>query len=795
VHLNFRQGLISFQQSGALPQYLSASSTVGYIDINVTPTPLIATIAHGSSDYLLKFDASVHAAWGPIVSGTDSYLYLELNVITGALTYGITTHEPVISMVEPASPFAGQMWFDLNPGVTVFKARNADNTKWVPSPRLVLAVVLNGNVNQIQMYTAGTSGALNVPGRPGFLMLDSQLRPLRTSTGELLTQDTGVRLKTTVGTSGVLSAPVNSYVPVRANEPIPAMSLVYLSGTDSVSLASSNPALMIPKNPIGIIENSLALNETGVITQAGELMYDQWDWSADIGKPLYCGFNGELTTTRPQSVQAYRVGYVKSPKTILFYVDSETTPQVVAVAGSIISGVPPIVATTGNNLLGEIVTSISMHAADATHDGYMTFTQANLLDGFDARLIIDETAITNLQAIKANTIHTHVIADVTGLQTDLNTLTTAVSSKTNKVVPTANGNFAALDLSGNLIDSLYQPSAFALAAHVHLISEVTGLQTILNLKSDVGHTHAISDVINLQSSLDNKAFVNHTHSITNVTGLQLALDGKALLIHTHVISDVIGLQAALDLKSNVGHTHIISDVTGLQTALNLKSDIGHAHIIADVTGLQAILDGKSNVGHTHVAANITDFSEAVDDRVAALLIAGTNISITYNDPANTLTISNTALPVYLITDGYAVAGTHQVGWATNSVAFGTDFVSTFAGTGQQIDPGSVVLSAKKLTFYEGATVRATYPNAVAGDVQTSVVFGSGLTATVSGTNSEVLTVTAPSVHTLDGLDDVVITAPTATQVLTYNGTTWVNAAAPAGGGGGTNLIPSTNFSF
>jgi hypothetical protein len=46
--------------------------------------------------------------------------------------------------------------------------------------------------------------------------------------------------------------------------------------------------------------------------------------------------------------------------------------------------------------------------------------------------------------------------------------------------------------------------------------------------------------------------------------------------------------------------------------------------------------------HTHTTADITGFSEAVDDEVASLLVAGTNISITYNDVSNTLTITNTA---------------------------------------------------------------------------------------------------------------------------------------------------------
>jgi hypothetical protein len=41
------------------------------------------------------------------------------------------------------------------------------------------------------------------------------------------------------------------------------------------------------------------------------------------------------------------------------------------------------------------------------------------------------------------------------------------------------------------------------------------------------------------------------------------------------------------------------------------------------------------------AANVSDFAEAVDDEVASLLVAGSNITLTYNDTANTLTIAST----------------------------------------------------------------------------------------------------------------------------------------------------------
>lgn len=45
--------------------------------------------------------------------------------------------------------------------------------------------------------------------------------------------------------------------------------------------------------------------------------------------------------------------------------------------------------------------------------------------------------------------------------------------------------------------------------------------------------------------------------------------------------------------------------------------------------------------HDHPHTDITDWNEAVDDRVGALLVEGTNITLTYNDTANTLTVAST----------------------------------------------------------------------------------------------------------------------------------------------------------
>ncbi len=62
---------------------------------------------------------------------------------------------------------------------------------------------------------------------------------------------------------------------------------------------------------------------------------------------------------------------------------------------------------------------------------------------------------------------------------------------------------------------------------------------------------------------------------------------------------------------------------------------------ATANSTDAALRDRSTHTGTQASSTISDFSEAVDDRVAALLVAGSGISLTYNDAANTLTVAAT----------------------------------------------------------------------------------------------------------------------------------------------------------
>jgi hypothetical protein len=99
-------------------------------------------------------------------------------------------------------------------------------------------------------------------------------------------------------------------------------------------------------------------------------------------------------------------------------------------------------------------------------------------------------------------------------------------------------------------------------------------------------------------------------------------------------------------------THTSAGFMSSADKIKLDSITGNPTSIVGITGTKAEFDaaatdgnfmwvGDAPTAHTHTASEVTDFSEAVDDRVSTLLVAGSNVTLTYNDGANTLTVAST----------------------------------------------------------------------------------------------------------------------------------------------------------
>lgn len=545
MRVDFRQGVVSYQTDGfGAPTYLVESSTPDYVDFQVNPKPTVVTFAHGTSDYLVVFDEDAAGAWGPLATGTTTWLYWDIDLLTGAVSRGMTVFEPVASFTAPSTPMTDQHWFDL--AATTMKIWNG--SKWINRVRVFAGYVPSGSASNVAARTTGSQAGLNTPVNAGFVMLDALLRPLRTSAGELLTTETRVRVKNTANTSGVLAVPPNAFIPVRALENLPAMAIVTFTDEDAVMLASGDPSLPVARTPVGIVQESLGVNEVGTLTQYGEITYDQWDWTGNFGKPLYCDYDGQLTTTRPNGLVSYRVGVVKNANTILFQVDSETQPAIyeVEAADIVIDGqAPVIVPPMSVNGLGERVWTITMPAATTTTAGHMTAAQALAIEAATQAAADATTAV----ASKADTAHLHLIEDVTGLQD-------ALDDKAD----TAHDHDAAYAPVGHDHDAAYAP-----VVHVHVVDDVTGLQAALDGKAARVHLNSFDEVVQtvdrtgasdlgsgdtLSMALASKADALHGHTIANITGLQDALDGKAAASHDHA-----GIYAP------VIHTHLYADIT------------------------------------------------------------------------------------------------------------------------------------------------------------------------------------------------------------------------------------------
>jgi len=110
------------------------------------------------------------------------------------------------------------------------------------------------------------------------------------------------------------------------------------------------------------------------------------------------------------------------------------------------------------------------------------------------------------------------------------------------------------------------------------------------------------------------------------------------------------VQAALneldaDLSSHIGvggsqHPDVIAaGASGFMTGAD-KTKLNGIATGATANSADATLLARANHTGTQTASTVSDFSEAVDDRVAALLVAGSNVTLTYNDGAGTLTVAS-----------------------------------------------------------------------------------------------------------------------------------------------------------
>jgi len=112
MKLTFRHGLVRHQTDlSNNPTFLQRDGA--YVNLIVSPDPTLFTIAHFDQDYLFVENQTVVHAWGPFNAGIDYWLYWDVDLITGAITRGHTTVDPVTQSSVPVNPQQDQHWYDI----------------------------------------------------------------------------------------------------------------------------------------------------------------------------------------------------------------------------------------------------------------------------------------------------------------------------------------------------------------------------------------------------------------------------------------------------------------------------------------------------------------------------------------------------------------------------------------------------------------------------------------------------------------------------------------------------------
>jgi hypothetical protein len=202
-----------------------------------------------------------------------------------------------------------------------------------------------------------------------------------------------------------------------------------------------------------------------------------------------------------------------------------------------------------------------------------------------------------------------------------------------------------------------------------------------------------------------------------------------------------------------------ADITGMETTAGAQ---------AKADAAQAYAVQRANHTGTQTSATISDFTEAVQDAVAALLGAGSNITLTYNDATDTLTIDATGGGSSYTDEevrdaiGVALVGAGLISVTPND-ALDTITVSTTATA------NSTDAALRDRSTHTGEQAIATVTGLQAA-LDAKQPLDADLTALAAAGNSAVLAATTASFTTadetkLDGIETGATADQTAAEIL------------------------------
>lgn len=252
----------------------------------------------------------------------------------------------------------------------------------------------------------------------------------------------------------------------------------------------------------------------------------------------------------------------------------------------------------------------------------------------------------------------------------------------------ANGSTLSIAVSG-ITSSQINDFASAVDARITAATlDVEQIQDVIGsgLAGGSGIQTSYDDSLGIVTiSATGLSFVGHTHDDRYYTETELNTSGGGGQVHWNNITNTpSGF-------TPVSHTHTSSQITDFNSSVSGLLPVKNVSAGSGISVSSSNGDFTVSLSDPSIeSTDVTDFAEAVDDRVSNLLVAGTGITLNYNDGSNTLSI-NSSFSSLGAGSGIAVA-----------VSGGQYTVSLSDPTIQVSDITDLTVSAEELNYLDGS---------------------------------------------------------------------------------------------
>jgi hypothetical protein len=311
MNVTLRQGIIRpYYLDFPISQIPSAYS-VGQNNVSILSSSedrLLIVLTYLRSNYL-HIEDSEKVAWTNLPGG-NSWLYWDLDTVTGDITYGYTQVEPDYGSTLPPNPVNDQHFF-LQPQ-NAMKVWNG--SIWRDRIRVFAGKYNGQEVDNSDFLDNISQVGLNGPTQAGFLLYDNDNNPIKANDRFITTETTLKSKDSHFNKTKIQTKRVDG----RSIEPIGKYSCVTWKGRNRrLGVAKSTDR----RHPcIGIAVNNFFRNQVNSFVTQGYITDPiKFNWDIPINSPLFVGADGSIVSTPPRNISIQKIGYVVDRHTI--YVD------------------------------------------------------------------------------------------------------------------------------------------------------------------------------------------------------------------------------------------------------------------------------------------------------------------------------------------------------------------------------------------------------------------------------------------------------------------------------------------